>query len=351
MSNFIVPNTFIPGTKAKAQEVNENFTSIQNELNTKATKTGDVTQPFFVAPAIEDNQATTKKQIEKIIEETKTELFSKVEIKDLCLFALSGNVSKEGKADLISFSDMNLNFLVGGVYPNLIGNIQGKTTSINSINSFSLNGYSDGTYNIFVNKNGEISVISNKIYIQPKEPTMVINDIWVNTSKYPNEIIQYNGSGKIPFENIFIGKVVIKNSQIESVLTNAYKSKMVTITNHTNSAQVIETYQNGSSGYRIYSDGFCEQWGYIAFGVNNSANAITRIVSFLKPFAFQPNVITQKGDINTTNLNYIGTAAWYNTQELVLNVTTTSFQTFVIDKYGYAGLSWRAIGYLANEQY
>ena len=27
MSNFIVPNTFIPGTKAKAQEVNENFKS------------------------------------------------------------------------------------------------------------------------------------------------------------------------------------------------------------------------------------------------------------------------------------------------------------------------------------
>ena len=91
MSNFIVPNTFIPGTKAKAQEVNENFTSIQNELNTKATKTGDVTQPFFVAPAIEDNQATTKKQIEKIIEDTKSNLFSEIEKNDLCLFALYGN--------------------------------------------------------------------------------------------------------------------------------------------------------------------------------------------------------------------------------------------------------------------
>lgn len=28
-------------------------------------------------------------------------------------------------------------------------------------------------------------------------------------------------------------------------------------------AYIVETYQNGASGYRIYSDGFCEQWGTI----------------------------------------------------------------------------------------
>lgn len=32
MGKFIVPNIFIAGTKAKAQEVNENFASIQEEL-------------------------------------------------------------------------------------------------------------------------------------------------------------------------------------------------------------------------------------------------------------------------------------------------------------------------------
>ena len=31
--SFNIPNTFTAGTKAKADEVNENFTSIQDELN------------------------------------------------------------------------------------------------------------------------------------------------------------------------------------------------------------------------------------------------------------------------------------------------------------------------------
>lgn len=36
MSKFVVPNIFVAGTKAKAQEVNENFASIQDELEKKS---------------------------------------------------------------------------------------------------------------------------------------------------------------------------------------------------------------------------------------------------------------------------------------------------------------------------
>ncbi len=331
MSNFIVPNTFIPGTKAKAQEVNENFTSIQNELNTKATKTGDVTQPFFVAPAIEDNQATTKKQIEKIIEDTKSNLFSEIEKNDLCLFALNGNVNEDGKAYLIDFSGMNLSFLVGGSYPNLLGNIQGASVEITSVEAFSLSGYVDGTYNIFVNKDGEITALANKIYIQPKEPTMVINDIWVDTSVYPNKIKQFNGTEKVLFEKIFIGKVIIKASQIESVSTNPYKSKMVTVVNHTSSAQIIETYQNGTSGYRVYSDGYCEQWGYI-----NVPGTFT----FLKTF-------------KDTNYAYCAGFTMAPAAQRNMFVTAITSSSITIAKYSAtAGASSiLACGYLADGQY
>lgn len=334
MSNFIVPNTFIPGTKAKAQEVNENFTSIQNELNTKATKTGDVTQPFFVAPAIEDNQATTKKQIEKIIEDTKSNLFSEIEKNDLCLFALNGNVNEDGKSYLIDFSGMSLSFLVGGSYPNLLGNIQGTSVEITSVEAFSLSGYVDGTYNIFVNKDGEITALVNKIYIQPKEPTMVINDIWVDTSVYPNKIKQFNGTEKVLFEKIFIGKVIIKDSQIESVSTNPYKSKMVTVVNHTNSAQVIETYQNGSSWYRIYSDGWCEQGG------NVLVNA-TLTLTFLKPF-------------KDTNYKFFVQSTYKggNTIVMVMNNTKSISSIQISPGYYSSGNSdWVACGYLADGQY
>ena len=334
MSNFIVPNTFIPGTKAKAQEVNENFTSIQNELNTKATKIGDVTQPFFVAPAIEDNQATTKKQIEKIIEDTKSNLFSEIEKNDLCLFALNGNVNEDGKSYLIDFSGMSLSFLVGGSYPNLLGNIQGTSVEITSVEAFSLSGYVDGTYNIFVNKDGEITALANKIYIQPKEPTMVINDIWVDTSVYPNKIKQFNGTEKVLFEKIFIGKVIIKASQIESVSTNPYKSKMVTVTNHTNSAQIIETYKNGTSGYRVYSDGYCEQWGTRTYsGV--------QILTFLKSF-------------KDTSYKFFIQSSYVSANALAMTIanskTTSSIKVSWAWNTG-GPCDWIACGYLADGQY
>ena len=67
MSNFIVPNTFVPGTKAKAQEVNENFAAIQEELNDKAGKNGDASQTFLVANATQNNEAVNKGQLNSAI--------------------------------------------------------------------------------------------------------------------------------------------------------------------------------------------------------------------------------------------------------------------------------------------
>ncbi len=341
MSNFIVPNTFIPGTKAKAQEVNENFTSIQNELNSKATKTGDVAQTFFVAQAVEENQATTKKQVENLIENTKTEMISELDKNGFSLFAFSGNVNEDGKAHLITFSGMNLSFLVGGGSSNLLGNIQGTSVEITSVDSFSLNGYADGTYNIFVDKDGEITALANKVYIQPKEPTMVINDIWVNTSVSPNEIKQYNGTEKVLFEKIFIGKVVIKDSQIESVSTNPYNSKIVTVANHTNGAQVVETYQNDASGYRIYSDGFCEQWG------QSTTTSGKVVITFVKPFetvvgGFSAHVSpTAGGFTNLVKLTTTGCTVFAGNWNSSGGMTGTNVSVPV---------KWAVYGYLADDQ-
>ena len=44
---------------------------------------------------------------------------------------------------------------------------------------------------------------------------------------------------------------------------------------------VVETYSNGASGYRIWSDGYCEQWGLATSLTTNSANTITLLKSYL----------------------------------------------------------------------
>ena len=280
MGKFIVPNIFIAGTKAKAQEVNENFASIQEELEKKALKEGSKTQTFYVANATEDGQAVSKNQMQTFVAETNNTTLAKACADKLSLFANSGNTDNEGNAELITFSDLELTFLVGNNYPTLKGNIQGENIEIKEIENFSLSGFVNGIYNIFVNKNGEISALSNNIYIQPQEPTLLLNDIWVDTSIMPDRILQFNGSNKVNFEGLFIGKVVIENSKITSVTTIPYDSKTVTIVNQSHNAHIIETYQNEHSWYRIWSDGFAEQGGI----VQSMSQDTTRTITLLTPY-------------------------------------------------------------------
>lgn len=51
--------------------------------------------------------------------------------------------------------------------------------------------------------------------------------------------------------------------------------------NHLNDTKpyITETYVNGTSGYRVWSDGYCEQWGRITVGQDASVSVV-----FLRPF-------------------------------------------------------------------
>lgn len=280
MGKFIVPNIFVAGTKAKAQEVNENFVSIQEELEKKALKEGSQTQTFYVANATEDGQAVSKNQMQNFVNETNNSTLAKIGVDKLSLFANSGNTDEEGNAELITFSDLELTFLVGNNYPSLKGNLLGENIEITEIENFSLSGFANGKYNIFVNKNGEISVLSNNIYIQPKQPSLILNDVWVDTSSVPDKITQFDGSNKINFDKLLIGKVTIENSQITSVKTVPYNSKEVTVVNQNHNAQIVETYVCDHSWYRVWSDGFVEQGGIV---LDMDVNCC-RDVALLKPY-------------------------------------------------------------------
>lgn len=98
----------------------------------------------------------------------------------------------------------------------------------------------------------------------------------------------------------------------------------------TNIHFIIETYQNGTSWYRVYDDGWCEQGGYRIYPTSN--------ITFLKPFK-DTNfaVITQPtgkhiitGAVATFQANY--------------NYTTTDFQT--IANVNITSFVWLAVGYI-----
>ena len=91
---------------------------------------------------------------------------------------------------------------------------------------------------------------------------------------------------------------------------------------------------NGTSGYRIWSDGYCEQWGHT---LKEYAT-----ITFLKRF-INTNYqvyITPNGTPNTTNIS-----------PCIVSKSDISTNIYVDSNGGENGADWKASGYLASGQY
>lgn len=91
--------------------------------------------------------------------------------------------------------------------------------------------------------------------------------------------------------------------------------EQITNINAPSRGYLVQSYVNGTSGYRVYSDGWCEQWGRIRVGLD----AFVR-VTFLKPFmnaSYYANWISCNGETQ----NGEGTRACDN-------LTTTSMRIY-----------------------
>ena len=92
---------------------------------------------------------------------------------------------------------------------------------------------------------------------------------------------------------------------------------------------IIDTYVNGTSGYRIWSDGYCEQWGRM------SGTSVT----YLKQF-------------KDTNYNLIMGYRDYNSIGAYgTNYSWTSSTTGFTKGNAGTPIEWKACGYLANGEY
>lgn len=182
MANFKTPYTFIAGTKAKAEEVNENFDAIKDELNKKLDKNEDGT--IVVKEATSDNQAINKKQLDDTVEkldEKFSKITSTIEYKKSFLVD-KGNMTTGGRVDLLDVEDnTKVVFKVdeGESYKPL------KCTKADStqftrtaIPELQITTYSDGVYNLFVNEEENCLALSNKIYKQRQMPTKVVESAW-----------------------------------------------------------------------------------------------------------------------------------------------------------------------------
>ncbi|MBR1908110.1 hypothetical protein IJ818_04150 [bacterium] len=206
MSNFTVPHTFIGGTKAKAEDVNENFSAIKDELNLKLEKNNDGS--VVVAEATESSHAVNKGQVESMLDEL-SENFPDTSFSNLSEAALkkfqyipysinSGNVDENGRPDIIyadiENSSSSVSFMVGEVsenqYPKLTGVLaNGSAFERESISDIDFLGLADGEYNIFVGKSGDAIAFKNTIYRQKKQPQITIESEWIQPTLSENGLI------------------------------------------------------------------------------------------------------------------------------------------------------------------
>ena len=109
----------------------------------------------------------------------------------------------------------------------------------------------------------------------------------------------------------YVGETV----QNANLIDAGRMQEQITNINAPSRGYLVQSYVNGTSGYRVYSDGWCEQWGRITVGLDASVR-----VTFLKPFmnaSYYANWISCNGETQ----NGEGTRACDN-------LTTTSMRIY-----------------------
>lgn len=266
MADYLTLTEFVPGTKAKAQEVNANFSILKDAINSKASKNGDSTQIFSVASATADLHAVNKKQLDTLAND-----FTAGLNKGSTKFCVkSGNLTS-GKGDLFSYDVLRITPKIGGTYASLIFcDYEGTVTTISSTPAaISMTGKPDGVYNIYIKADGTLYTLGNKIYRQPARPTMLDGDIWFNTSIEPLNCIKYDGTSDIKFLDMPLGKVTIANSIITALETfafnqNGYNVNMNTLSGKFDYANPVNKSVN--TNYTAECDGILYETGFSTEG-------------------------------------------------------------------------------------
>jgi len=192
----------------------------------------------------------------------------------------------------------------------------------------------EGIYKVVLPNFGNQPYLFNgNVYFQESEPTtQVKNDVWINPQE-PYTAKLYDGTNWQNFNDIILldSSVTVGSGVITNLIQPKYNSNHIE-PKFQNNPQIIETYINGNSGYRVWSDGYCEQWGSNALA-DSTGNAVT---NFLKPFKDTSYTI-QATRTNASNDSY-----YYDTQVHAKYIY--GFKLWKPYSNGYS--DWLACGYI-----
>lgn len=270
MTNSIIPYSFTPGTKAKAQEVNANFNALAEKIESNDSTT------------IHTNSNTT-------IEGELT--FSSP------IYSNQKHHDTKGNLTITNIAD--------GEFCDAILGINDTEKNCASLKITNGNGYNE---------------IALKSYNEDGSSTSAITLTNSNGTSYataPTYSSNYaDSTDKIVTTSFLSNRWVTTKATTSST---ASKNRP---------AVVVTNYVNGTSWYRIWSDGWKEQGGLTAERTANGDLTIT----FLKAFSNTSYTVT------TTNL------CSYQTNEsgVIHSKTTSNFKVYA---WAYRRTSWYACGY------
>ncbi len=124
-------------------------------------------------------------------------------------------------------------------------------------------------------------------------------------------------------------------SRIEEKNTEIANGKLNTDHSNDTKPYIAETYINGTSGYRLWSDGYCMQWGIVT---TSGVQTITLPKGYISN---QYPVFTTQGTNRTTGATNENNSVW--------NKTSKTFTAGFTAQNSPA--QWMTIGYLAKGEY
>ena len=333
MTNSLIPHTFIPGTKARAQEVNANFIALAEEIQSSQQNTANrFTQ-------VSDNMQAMSEEAEQKyadIDLVKTKTLSNVILKapnGVITYDGQTVTAKNGLVVLIP-SGLNGEGKPESVKYTLSSDVSKTVTNMANVNS-----------SLFLYGNGTVDVVSRGlIYYSDTSVTTdgaykFTNNKWYKYSAVESQWLEIFA---LPIADL----VWDSNNLISSA--NKYKViDIVTRSDFTNDNQlkgllpqnidyVVETYNSNGVFYRKYKSGWVEMGGRLPINVTLGASAgADYYVRFpIKISTLFVNAVAEGYCINC------GTYLSADNQYIMISVKNTNGSAFYLP-----GILWQAKGY------
>lgn len=138
---------------------------------------------------------------------------------------------------------------------------------------------------VYASQNNVISITSNaiassKFYYQTTQQPSTTGTLWYHPQE--NKMYRINNSGvNGSFGQTPCIVISVDSNSVITGITSATSFQAVDYSLYQNTPHIIETYHNGTSWYRVWSDGFCEQGGQFT---PETSGDTTSSVTFLKEF-------------------------------------------------------------------